>query len=397
MAKVERVILIVLDGVGAGAAPDARHFGDEGSHTLRNVATAAGGLAVPHLEQLGLGNITAIPGVPPVTAPQAAFGRMQPGSAGKDTTTGHWELAGILLDEPFPTYPDGFPLPLMAEFEARIGRQTLGNIAASGTQIIECLGEKHLLTGSPIVYTSVDSVFQVAAHTDVIGETELYAICETARKLLQGEHAVARVIARPFAGVRGSFLRTSGRRDFSLPPPWPTLLDQMVAHPGHTVEAIGKIGDIFAGRGFTDHIPTQDNAEGVRVTLQRIREKKGPGLIFTNLVDFDSLYGHRNDPKGFAAALQAFDASLPQLLGAMRSTDVLMITADHGVDPTTEGTDHTREYVPLLVVGGPWGPGTNLGTRTTFADIAATLLDIFGLPSGPHGTSFLGLSRFEFE
>ncbi len=382
------MILIVLDGVGAGEAPDAAQFGDSGSHTLGHVAEAVGGLRVPHLTQLGLGSITPLLGVPPVDKPKAAFGRMIPASAGKDSTTGHWELAGVVLDKPFPTYPNGFPREIIQAFEREIGRPVLGNVPASGTQIIERFGEEHLRTGSPIVYTSVDSVFQVAAHVDVIPEEELYAMCRTARELLHGEHAVARVIARPFAGVKGAFRRTSGRRDFSLEPTGTTMLDK-VFQAGWEVNAVGKVGDIFAGRGITKVIPTQSNAEGVTNTLELIRHGAERGLIFTNLVDFDTLYGHRNDPAGFAAALAEFDAALPDLLAALRSTDVLMITSDHGVDPTFGGTDHTREIVPLLVYGASVESGVHLGIRQTFADVSATILTWFGLPPGRHGVPFL--------
>lgn len=383
-------MLIVLDGVGAGEAPDAAQFGDSGSHTLRHVAEAVGGLRVPNLAQLGLGNITSLLGVPPAETPEAAFGIMTPASPGKDSIAGHWELAGLVLEKPFPTYPNGFPPEVIQAFEAQIGRTTLGNVPASGTQIIERFGEEHLHTGSPIVYTSVDSVFQLAAHVDVIAEDELYAMCRMARELLQGEHGVARVIARPFAGVQGAFRRTSGRRDFSLPPIGITVLDKLV-HAGLEVSAIGKVGDIFAGRGITNDIRTQSNAEGIQQTLEQIKHGSERGLIFTNLVDFDTLYGHRNDPEGFAAALHEFDCALPELMAALRPTDVLIITADHGVDPTVDGTDHTREVVPLLVCGASVKPGTHLGVRQTFADVSATILHLLDLPPGRHGVP-LGFS-----
>lgn len=379
---------MVLDGVGIGEAPDAAQFGDSGSHTLGHVADAVGGLRVPHLARLGLGNITPLLGVPPADKPEAAFGKMVPTSAGKDSTTGHWELAGVVLDKPFPTYPNGFPRDVIRTFEERIGRTTLGNIPASGTEIIELFGEEHLRTGAPIVYTSVDSVFQLAAHVDVIPEDELYAMCRVARELLQGDHAVARVIARPFAGVKGAFRRTSGRRDFSLPPTGPTMLDK-ACQKGLPVNAIGKVGDIFAGRGITHHIRTKCNAEGITLTLELIKHGDEHGLIFTNLVDFDTMYGHRNDPEGFARAMHEFDAALPELIAALRPSDVLIITADHGVDPTLGGTDHTREAVPLLVYGASVEPGVHLGIRQTFADVSATILHLLNLPPGPHGVPFL--------
>lgn len=387
-----RVILIVLDGVGIGEAPDAAEYGDEGSNSLVNTAAAVGGLNLPHLGRLGLGNITDIPGVPPEAVPLGMFGKMRERSRGKDTTTGHWEIAGIIMDKPFPTYPDGFPDEIIAAFRERTGRGVLANKPASGTVVIEEFGPAHLATGDLIVYTSADSVFQIAAHVEVVPEEELYAICRIARELLQGEHAVSRVIARPFAGEPGSFWRTAGRRDFSLPPPEETLLDAAV-DAGLSVWAVGKIADIFAGRGISHSFPTGSNAEGVARTLQLVREAEGSGIIFTNLVETDAVYGHRNDPHGYAAALSEFDAALPALLDLMRPTDLLIITADHGVDPTTGGTDHTREYVPLLVYGGPSVPGSNLGVRDTFADVAASVRAYLGLPAPRVGTSFLETPR----
>lgn len=386
--NVDRFVIVVLDGVGIGEAPDADLYGDTGSNTLANTARAVGGLRLPHLTRLGLGNIAPIAGVPPQSFPQSSWGRMEERSAGKDTTTGHWEIAGCVLDKPFPTYPQGFPADVIQAFEARIGRSILGNRPASGTQIIEALGAKHLATGSPIVYTSADSVFQIAAHVDVIAEDELYQMCQTARALLQGEHAVGRVIARPFRGQPGAFERTAGRRDFSLPPPDGTLLDRVHA-AGLGVFAVGKIADIFAGRGITHHTPTKSNAEGVAATIDLLCRVDGPGLIFTNLVEFDMVYGHRNDPVGFARALAEVDAAVPSLLQALRPRDVLVFTADHGVDPTTPSTDHSREYVPLLCFGTAAGPVRPLGTRRTFADVAATALDLFGCETGPHGTSLM--------
>jgi phosphopentomutase len=385
-AIINRLTLIVLDSVGIGELPDAERYGDRGSNTLANTARAVGGLNLPNLGRLGLGNILAIEGVPPVKQPLAAYGRMAEASAGKDTTTGHWEIAGLLLERPFPVYPHGFPPEIIEPFEKRIGRPVLGNRAASGTAIIEELGEEHIRTGYPIVYTSADSVFQIAAHEEVIPVDELYRMCRVARELLTGPHAVGRVIARPFVGTPGAFKRTDRRRDFSLPPPAPTVLD-LLTQNGYPVLAVGKIEDIFAGRGITEAIHTKDNMDGVDRTIACMRRLER-GLIFTNLVDFDMLYGHRNNPRGYAAALEAFDRRLPEILSAVRADEVLIITADHGCDPTTSSTDHSREYVPLLVYGPLVEPGVNLGTRSTFSDVAASVAEFFGL-SYPRGTSFV--------
>ncbi len=384
--SAQRVILIVLDSVGIGALPDAHIYGDAGSNTLGNTARAVGGLHLPHLEALGLGRLGEFLGVAPVAHPRGAFGRMAEASRGKDTTVGHWEIAGLISSRPLPTYPSGFPDDLVAEFERRIGRKVLGNRPASGTAIIEELGPAHLRTGRPILYTSADSVFQVAAHEEVIPLEELYRICEIARALLQGEHAVGRVIARPFVGEPGHFVRTPNRRDWSLPPPGETILDRLSA-AGYPVGAVGKIDDIFAGRGITRTEHIRDNMHGVDVTLRFMAEQP-TGLIFTNLVDFDMRWGHRNDPAAYAQGLEAFDARLPELLAALQAGDVLILTADHGCDPTTPSTDHSREYVPLLVYGQPILPGVDLGTRATFADIAATLAELFGLGPWPVGQSF---------
>lgn len=376
MSAIRKVAIVVLDGTGIGALPDAGRYGDEGSNTLGNLSAAVGGLRVPHLQQLGLGNIGPIKGVPPAAKPVAAWGKMAERSPGKDTTTGHWEIAGVILDRPFPVYPNGFPPEVITAFEQRIGRRVLGNKPASGTAIIEELGAEHMRTGCPIVYTSADSVFQIAAHEEVIPVAELYRMCEIARSILVGEHAVARVIARPFVGQPGSFRRTERRHDFSLPPPRPTLLEALTAR-GYAVVGIGKIYDIFAGRGITKSIPVKNNAENIRRTIEAVRQM-APGIVFTNLVDFDTLYGHRNDPVGFARALEEFDAALPELMAAVAPDGALFITADHGCDPTTPSTDHSREYVPLLV----WGPrlreGVALGVRATFADVAATIAEFFG-------------------
>jgi phosphopentomutase len=390
MYGIDRVILVVLDSVGVGALPDAAEYGDQDpvSNTLAHIARAVGGLKMPHLGRLGLGNIVPLEGVPPRTSPDGAYGRMAEGSKGKDTTTGHWEIAGLCSVTPFPTYPQGFPPEVMAEFERRIGRKSLGNYAASGTVIIQDLGDEHVRTGWPIVYTSADSVFQIAAHEEVIPPEELYRICEIARDILRGEHNVGRVIARPFVGpVDGAYVRTERRRDFSAQPPHPTILDRLV-EAGRRVMAVGKIEDIFAHRGITDVIHSTNNMAGVDATLA-FMEGSDSGLIFTNLIDFDMLYGHRNDPRGYADALEAVDARVPEVLAAMRPSDVLFFTADHGNDPTTSSTDHSREYVPLLATGDRVRAGANLGTRETFADLGATVADLQGIGAIPVGISFV--------
>ena len=386
MNTIRRVIIIVLDSVGIGELPDAEEYGDAGSNTLANTARAVGGLSLPNLGKLGLGNLTGVKGMPPCQSPLGAYGRMAEASAGKDTTTGHWELAGLYSPRPLPTYPHGFPAGLIAEFERRIGRKTLGNYPVSGTVIIAELGEEHMRTGYPIVYTSADSVFQVAAHEEIIPVEELYGICRIARGLLVGEHNVGRVIARPFVGRPGNFTRTERRRDFSALPPAPTLLDH-VLEAGGEVLAVGKIEDIFAHQGISRSVHTGNNMASVDQTLAFMAQRTR-GLIFTNLVDFDMLYGHRNDPQGFARALEDFDRRLPQITAALRDDDLLIITADHGCDPVTPSTDHSREYVPLLIYGAGVKPGVNLGTRETFADVAATVAELLGIDPPPSGTSF---------
>jgi phosphopentomutase len=386
MTNVRRVILIVLDSVGCGDAPDAADYGDEGSNTLANTARAVGGLKLPNMGRLGLGNITPIVGVPPVGAPMGAYGRLTEISPGKDTTTGHWELSGVPLSRPFPTYPNGFPTNLIAEFERRIGRGTLGNYPASGTVIIQELGEEHMRTGKPIVYTSADSVFQIAAHEEIIPVDELYHMCQIARELLTGEHAVGRVIARPFVSESGNFTRTERRRDFSLLPPRDTILDVLKAD-GREVMGVGKIEDIFAHRGLTQSNHTGNNMDSVEAIL-RFMASDADGLIFANLIDFDMLYGHRNNPRGYADALEAFDARLPEIQVALRGVDVLMITADHGNDPTTASTDHSRERVPILVAGPRVHRGVALGTRNSFADVAATIADLLDVVWDGAGESF---------
>ena len=381
------MILLVLDSVGVGEMPDAASYGDEGSATLPNVAEAAGGLTLPNLEKLGLGNIAPIAGVDPKDDCRASWGKMAEKSPGKDTTTGHWEMMGLILKQPFPLYPNGFPKEVIESFQGEIGLGILGNKPASGTVIIEELGEEHIRTGFPIVYTSGDSVFQIAAHEDVIAPEKLYDMCLTARDILQGEHGVGRVIARPFVGSPGSFTRTGRRRDFSLAPLEPTLLEHLV-EADHEVVGIGKISDIFAGQGVTHSIPTQDNQEAFKAVIDVVETFNGTSLIFANFGDFDSLWGHRNDPLGYAKGLEKLDKWLPELLSRMRSQDVLILTADHGCDPTTPGTDHSREYVPLLVTGfGDW-KCTSLGIRDTFADIAAFIADVLGLKWDGAGCSF---------
>ena len=389
MTVIRRVILIVLDSVGCGDASDAARYGDAGANTLSNTARAVGGLRLPNLARLGLGNIAAIDGVPPCATPAGAYGRLAPVSAGKDTTTGHWELAGLPVLQPFPTYPHGFPPVLMAEYERRIGRGTLGNLPASGTVIIEDLGAEHMRTGKPIVYTSADSVFQVAAHEEIIPIEELYRMCLIARDLLTGEHAVARVIARPFIGRSGSFTRTERRKDLSVAPPQDTLLDVLKA-AGREVIGVGKIEDIFAFRGLTDSCHTTNNMDGVDAVLRKMT-LRGNGLIFANLVDFDMLYGHRNNPRGYAEALEQFDARLPEIETALRGAEALMLTADHGNDPTSSSTDHSREQAPILVTGPRLRRGVNLGTRGSFADVAATVAELLGVTWTGAGESFAPL------
>lgn len=380
-----RAFLLVIDGLGIGELPDAARYGDEGSNSLANTARAVGGLRLPNLAALGLGRILPVEGVPAVERPTGLYGRMAELSAGKDTTTGHWELAGLVVDQPFPTYPDGFPPDVIGAFEAAIGREVLGNVPASGTTILTELGAEHLRTGKPIVYTSADSVFQVAAHEDVVPTETLYEWCRAARALLRDEHAVCRVIARPFVGEPGAFVRTPGRRDYSVEPYAETLLDRIGA-AGMLVRGVGKIDDIFAGHGLTDCQHTRDNAEGIGVILDRLRTPF-QGLLFANLVDTDMRWGHRNDAPGYARALEEFDQCLPELLTAAEA-DLVLITGDHGVDPTTPSTDHSREYVPILV-RHPEGLSGPLGTRETFADVATTVSAWLGLgPFGP-GRSLL--------
>ncbi|MCK8828500.1 phosphopentomutase [Natroniella acetigena] len=387
MSNIKRINLIVLDSVGVGALPDAKKFGDQGVATLPNLAKEVRGVNLPNLKQFGLGNIVEIEGVEPEENPQAAFGKMAELSNGKDTTTGHWEIAGLLSSDPFPTYPDGFPEEVMDQFHKAIGRGSLGNKPASGTVIIEELGAEHLETGKPIVYTSADSVFQIAAHEDIISIEELYDMCQKARGILTGEHAVARVIARPFIGELGDFTRTCRRKDYSLQPPAKTVLDYL-KEADKEVMAVGKIDNIFADQGITQAVHTDNNMDGVDKTLKYLQGSDQEGLIFVNLVDFDQKYGHRRDANGYAQALQEFDQRLPELISALNEDDLLILTADHGCDPTHKGSDHTREYVPLLVYGEQVKAGVDLGTRETFSDIAATISDIFGIEKTDNGVSF---------
>jgi phosphopentomutase len=380
-----RVVWVVLDSVGIGAMPDAAEYGDAGSDTLGNIARQRR-LSLPNLCDLGLANIRPIVGLQAVAAPRGSFGRCALASPGKDTTTGHWEMVGIHLERPFPLYRHGFPQDVMDDFERRIGRSSLGNYAASGTEIIKELGEEHIRTGSPIVYTSADSVFQIAAHEEVIPLWELYKICETARDILRGPHEVGRVIARPFTGEPGSFTRTANRKDYAVPPPRGMLLDQLESRRV-PVFSVGKILEVFLGRGIRDYEKTKTNADGMAKTLAAMADQP-EGLIFVNLVDFDMLYGHRNDVEGYAQALEAMDGWLPQVLERLGDRDLLIFTADHGCDPTTPSTDHSREYVPVIVHGPGARAGVDLGIRSTLADIGQTVAENFGTTI-PKGVSFL--------
>ncbi len=386
MPKKKRGIIIVLDGLGIGELPDAEKFGDQGSNTLANTAKVLGRLNLPNLESLGLGKIQPVPGLRDDLPARAFYGKMAETSAGKDTTTGHWEIAGVVTLKPFPTYPHGFPQDLIKKFVKAIGMPILGNKPSSGTEIIKELGPEHIKTGHPIVYTSADSVFQIAACERVIPPEELYRMCRVARDLLRGQHNVARVIARPFVVNGDKFVRTERRKDFSQLPPKPTLLD-IAKEAGLTVVAIGKVGDIFAHRGLTVEIPTANNEEGIGETVSWLKKDR-QGIIFVNLIDFDMQYGHRNDPAGYAQCLEAFDRRLPEILENIKKGDLLAITADHGCDPTTPSTDHSREYVPLLIYGPGLGEPKALGTRDSFADLGATMAEALSLPPLAYGKSF---------
>ena len=384
MPPFTRVILLVLDSVGIGALPDAAAYGDEGSDTLGHIATRVP-LHVPALRSLGLGRLAPLGGAS--TPAIGAYGRLAEVSAGKDSVTGHWELMGIVLDRPFPTFPTGFPARLITEFERRIGRGTIGNVVASGTEIVDRLGPEHMQTGKPIVYTSADSVFQIAAHEDVIPVAEQYRMCEIAFELAARGAGVGRVIARPFVGTPGAFTRTANRHDYALEPTGDTLLDWLT-RCSITVTAIGKIRDLFAGRGITRSVPTSSDADGVRQLRETMAETP-TGLIFANFVDFDTLYGHRNDVAGYAANLERFDQHLGVLLTGLGERDLLVVTADHGNDPSTPSTDHSREYVPVLLAGKHVRPDVDLGTRASFADLGQSIAENFGVGPLAHGTSFL--------
>jgi len=388
MPRFQRVFLIVMDSVGIGELPDAADFGDKGAHTLGHIAERVSGFELPHLASFGLGNIASIAHVPAAAQPKAHWAKMKEVSIGKDTTTGHWEIMGLQVATPFNTYPDGFPAALIEEFEQRIGRKVLGNKVASGTEILDELGEEHMRTGSVIVYTSADSVFQVAAHEEVVPLEELYRICEVARELtLRDEYAVTRVIARPFVGKPGSFARTANRHDYSVKPFAPTVMNRL-QDAGFASIAIGKISDIYADEGVTRAIRTKDNMDGVDQLIKTMGEDF-TGLSFVNLVDFDAKYGHRRDPEGYGKALMEFDARIPEIVAGLGEQDLLIITADHGNDPTHHGTDHTREYVPLLVLHKAIDAGQSLGVRDSFADIGATIAENFGVEMPTIGKSFL--------
>jgi phosphopentomutase len=388
MAK--RVILIVMDGVGCGEMPDADAFGDSGSNTIGNVAQHfPDGLDLPNMGELGLGNIISIRGVPRVSKPAGAFGKAAEAGPAKDTTLGHWEIAGVIADQAFPTYPDGFPDEVIDAFVEQTGVPgILCNKPASGTEVIAALGEEHVETGKPIVYTSGDSVFQIACHEEIYPPEKLYEQCRIARAILDGEHRVGRVIARPFEGKPGAFKRTSRRRDFSVEPIAPTICDELIAR-GFQVQGVGKISDIFAARGISRSTKTVSNTDGMEATLKVLADFEGDGLLFVNLVDTDMLFGHRNDPEGFKGALEEIDRWIPSLIEQLGPDDLAIFTADHGIDPTTASTDHSREYVPILAAGPRVAAGVDLGTRETFADIAATIDAYFELGAVKAGRSFL--------
>lgn len=390
--KTERVVIIVLDSAGIGELPDAGLYNDRGANTVGNIIKKAGDIKIPNLCAMGLGKISGVEGLSQEADITGCYGKMAEASAGKDTTTGHWEIAGIKLENPFPVYPGGFPADIMKKFSSGIGTGFLGNYPASGTEIINQLGEEHIRTGKPIIYTSADSVFQIAAHEDIIPPAKLYGMCETARNILRGRHSVGRVIARPFTGRPGHFTRTANRRDFSLEPLGITMLD-VLKDNGLEVMAVGKIEDIFAGRGITYSVHTSGNTDGINQTLELIKQNS-KGIIFTNLVDFDMLYGHRNDVTGYKEALEEFDSRMPEIIKALRDDDILIITADHGCDPTIPGTDHTREYVPVLVYGKSIKTNVDLGIRRSFADIAKTVLDLFYIENSIDGDSFKTLIEY---
>lgn len=383
---MKRVVLIVLDSVGIGEMPDADLYNDVGSNTIGNISKKVGGLKLPNLEKLGLGNIDGAEGINKTTNPTGIFGKCAEISKGKDTVTGHWEMSGVILEKPLNTYPNGFPSSIISEFEEKIGKKIIGNKVASGTEIIKELGDEHVKTGCPIIYTSADSVFQIAAHEDIITLDELYKMCRIAREMLVGEKTVGRIIARPFIGESGNYTRTSNRRDFALDPFGKTMLEY-VKEAALNVMAVGKIEDIFNGKGVTEAVHIKNNMDGVDRTIEYIKQQK-EGLIFTNLVDFDMLFGHRNDPAGYANALIEFDNRLPEIISSLNEDDILIITADHGCDPTTESTDHSREYIPLLVYGKKLKANVNIGVRDCFCDIGKTVLNALDIKNELPGTSF---------
>ncbi len=384
---IERLILIVLDGVGVGELPDAAVFNDSGSNSIANTAKAIGGLNLPNLQKMGLGNLAKIIGVAPRKNTTGAYGKMNEASKGKDTTVGHWELTGIISPKPLPVFPNNFPTELIAKFEKSIDRHILGNVHASGTEIINELGDEHVETGKPILYTSVDSVFQIAAHEEIIPVPELYKICENARELLKGEFAIGRVIARPFLGKPENYYRTEHRKDWSLPPPGPTVLDRL-KEKRKDVIAVGKIDEIFALRGITKSFHIIKNQDCIDKTIE-ILQIDFNGLLFVNLIENDMLFGHRNDPWGYAQALVEFDKRIPEIQNSMNAEDILIITSDHGNDPTSPTTDHSREYVPLLIDGYMVKHGIDLGIRSTFADVGKSIADLFDVDDFNVGKNFI--------
>lgn len=385
---MKRAILVVLDSLGVGELPDAHEYGDVGSHTLDNIYKVCGNLHINNLEELGIGNIEGVNGPNKADKPKGSYGRAMELSKGKDTVTGHWEIGGVILEKPLNTYPEGFSEEIINEFLEKTNQKgILGNVVASGTEIIKQLGAEHVKTGYPIIYTSADSVFQIAAHEEIISIDELYKMCEIAREMLVGDKAVGRVIARPFVGEEGNFTRTSNRRDYALNPFSKTMLEYLKEN-GKEVAAVGKIEDIYNKLGVTKAVHTKNNMDGVDKTLEYMKEVE-EGLIFTNLVDFDMLYGHRNDAKGYGKAIEDFDSRLPEIYNNMSDDDILIITADHGCDPTTDSTDHSREYIPVLVYGKKLKEGVDLGTRKGFTDIGKTILDFFNIKNEIVGESFL--------
>ncbi|WFD09013.1 phosphopentomutase [Tepidibacter hydrothermalis] len=385
----KRVVLIVMDSVGIGELPDAKKFGDDGVNTLGNIIKAYDDIQIPNLTKLGICNIDGFEQVKEIESPIGAFGKCAEVSQGKDTTTGHWEMVGLRVDEPFKTFPNGFPKDVIDEFESKTGRKVIGNKPASGTAILDELGEQHMKTGEVIVYTSADSVFQIAAHEEIVPLDELYKMCKIARKIMMGDNALARIIARPFVGEPGNFTRTANRRDFSLDPSADTILDN-IKESGQDVIAVGKIEDIFNGKGITEAVHTKSNMDGVDQTIEYMK-KDNKGFIFTNLVDFDSKYGHRRNVKGYKEAIEELDSRIPEVIENLKDEDILILTADHGNDPTYKGTDHTREYIPVLVYGKSVKNGVNIGIRKTFSDIGATVADILGAKLPSNGESFKNL------